>query len=276
MVLSKEEEKETISYSATVVERGLPAKLCTMGKQVHEGNLPLEGESRMMTTVEIRPVQAGDLPLDGSSLEIILSSKEVSQSSCKWNNKADIEDGSSRHNASDAGRCLSSILMIAGKSLIFWSLVIGIFTSVAVFTIIYTTQVYKEPDYRETIEEFKGWVLSNNYSSSQDMSDTSSPQFKALQFMTLGQYDIPTTTEQENRWKERYALSVFYYATNGPKWKDQFEFHESKLPTCGWFQLRTVYGNDDGGLTEFGASCSSDNVDAVRLGKTRTENRVNI
>mmetsp|Transcript_19393 Transcript_19393/g.28727 ORF Transcript_19393/g.28727 Transcript_19393/m.28727 type:complete len:576 (+) Transcript_19393:42-1769(+) len=238
-----------------------------MGKKLRTGNLPLDGKSRKMTTADSRPVLACDLPLEGSSLEKLHLSVEVSLCSRESQSGENLEEGNGSDNSVvtnvEPKSSASSKCVLVGKSITFCSVVIGVVTFAVIFTIVFS-QLNNVPDNRSpTVEEVKAWVLSNNYSSRQDLSDPNTPQFMAAKFMSSGPYGIlSSNNEAASKWKERYALSVFYYATNGPKWKVLFEFHRKTLPTCEWFQNVNI---DHGGVAAIGASCSSGRVDTLRL-----------
>jgi hypothetical protein len=60
--------------------------------------------------------------------------------------------------------------------------------------------------------------------------------------------DIPrqTDTKDHNTLVEQYALTVLYYATGGPNWKEQLNFL-SGTPhvSCAWYTDFFIPDNDD-------------------------------
>lgn len=99
------------------------------------------------------------------------------------------------------------------------------------------------------------YLVNSQISSSQDLSNTTSPQYFAAQWMAHQdgqQLTIPTssssttatTTDAQNLvFIERYALAVFYYATGGPDWDHQLNFL-SNAHVCAWYQ-DFVVNNDE-------------------------------
>jgi hypothetical protein len=96
-------------------------------------------------------------------------------------------------------------------------------------------------------KQAREWLIASGFSEASAFENPSSPQNLAVRFMAEGSYDI----KEGISWIERYVLSVFYYAMNGPEWKYQFEFHEQSLPTCTWYQNVQFSGIS----IAFGASC---------------------
>ena len=80
--------------------------------------------------------------------------------------------------------------------------------------------------------------LVSSLSSQEDLQDPSSPQSKALAWM-LGPDKLNFSTfpqdgfDWDSRVKERYALAVLYYSTNGENWT-RGESYLTTSPICGW------------------------------------------
>jgi hypothetical protein len=78
--------------------------------------------------------------------------------------------------------------------------------------------------------------LVSTLSSQEDLQDPSSPQSRAVAWM-VGQPDLNFIQvegfDRDSRVKERYAMAVLYYSTNGENWT-RGEPYLTKGPICAW------------------------------------------
>ena len=101
-------------------------------------------------------------------------------------------------------------------------------------------------------------LLDKSIISNDQLNNTSSPQYQALEWMTNdgGAQTIttPKTVDEATPYViQRYIMAVLYYSTTGPKWKDQFGFL-SNVNECEWGVganngYNVVDCNDDGFVT---------------------------
>lgn len=67
------------------------------------------------------------------------------------------------------------------------------------------------------------------------------------------------------QWRQRYVMSLFYYALKGDDWSLKLNFVNHSLPTCSWNQNFTFPG---GQVTTLGVLCDNyARVDAIRIGE---------
>eukprot|EP00980_Cylindrotheca_fusiformis_P012203 scaffold2962_cov126-Cylindrotheca_fusiformis.AAC.19 len=85
------------------------------------------------------------------------------------------------------------------------------------------------------------------------VAEEKTPEYEAWAWLSQRDMSFDTNREYTPSWKivERYALAVFYYATNGDNWLYSFGFL-SNTPVCEWKR-------DDGNGFDYGIRfCSSD------------------
>ena len=102
-------------------------------------------------------------------------------------------------------------------------------------------------------------VLSENrISKSALLEDASSPQYKAANWIAVGdaeQVDIPSNLNNNPYgFVQRYVLAVLYFAMNGPKWSNPLHF-VSDLHECSWFE---TVSDSSGDLVAIGVSCDNE------------------
>ena len=67
------------------------------------------------------------------------------------------------------------------------------------------------------------------------LDDTTSPQYRAAQWMTEEDQLITNPLDDISRFAQRYAMVVFYYATGGDtSWINQANFLSPNLDICSW------------------------------------------
>mmetsp|Transcript_5212 Transcript_5212/g.6066 ORF Transcript_5212/g.6066 Transcript_5212/m.6066 type:complete len:679 (+) Transcript_5212:49-2085(+) len=246
-----------------------------MSNKLRVDDLPLDGEKRKMSMKGDRPVHEGDLPLEGSKViadELSLEGSNVVINGSNGTVENNTLTDTSNNTAMEEGRGDGSIRNssmgfsprpvpfqrqgVIWKWIAFGCLITGILALVVGLSMTLTLddEMIGLGGNGVSVERVKKWVLQNRYSSEIDLI-VNSPQTKAMQFMASGKNGIPESSEEaEVKWMERYALSVFYYSTNGPSWVNQFRFHTNSLPTCQWFQNVPLTNGDN---VPFGASCNS-------------------
>lgn len=109
-----------------------------------------------------------------------------------------------------------------------------------------------------SLHELKTRTLMNIIilSGSDNLQESSSPQYMAACWTLnddpyLTQYSNTTvtkTSDAERRMMQRYILAVFYFSTNGQKWKKDLNFLSSKSE-CEWYQDKIF------GFITVGAQC---------------------
>lgn len=107
---------------------------------------------------------------------------------------------------------------------------------------------------QNTIDQVKAHIISQGYSSSEDLDETSTPQALAARFMQLDNISVPHETSSKGEtfeWMERYVMVVLYYAMNGDSWIFSHSFANRNFGTCDW----------------------STNIGSFRLGVTCDKNR---
>lgn len=108
----------------------------------------------------------------------------------------------------------------------------------------------------------KVWLMKEGLSTSDDLSDADSPQYKAAEWISDDdplRVPIPEG-EKESRtaFVERYALAVFFFATSGDEWAFNLGFVSGKL-TCSWNRAIVSPGRNPGETQTFdvGAMCNT-------------------
>jgi hypothetical protein len=105
------------------------------------------------------------------------------------------------------------------------------------------------------IAEMKHFLVNNKISHPDTFSNPSTAQSKAATFLAIQDelaLPIPENQEAARRLVQRYVLTVFYYALDGPEWKDQLNFL-SPEDSCFWFSKITLSPTE---VYSLGASCS--------------------
>ncbi|KAI2512477.1 hypothetical protein MHU86_1930 [Fragilaria crotonensis] len=126
-------------------------------------------------------------------------------------------------------------------------------------------------DVYEKAQLLRDFVIEQNFSKANRFDNVDSPQSRALFFMIQDDLvDLPvpiprSTISQETivQWRQRYVMSLFYYALMGDDWTLKLNFVDHTLPTCSWNQNFTFPG---GQVTTLGVLCDNDaRVDAIRI-----------
>jgi hypothetical protein len=106
------------------------------------------------------------------------------------------------------------------------------------------------------------FLLGTGISAEVDLKDPSKPQYQAALWMADkddAQLDIPETFDYDLSFEfvQRYVMTVFYYALDGPNWTQQMNFLSSD-GVCDWNYNIEVKdsppGTDDTNF-DFGVSC---------------------
>lgn len=91
------------------------------------------------------------------------------------------------------------------------------------------------------------YLLEHAVSTSDDLHDSTSPQFYAAQWMAHGDVQslsVPKSTDKEHyTFVERYALVVFYFTTGGDDWSYGLKFLTGEH-VCTWYQEFEVVRDD--------------------------------
>lgn len=73
------------------------------------------------------------------------------------------------------------------------------------------------------------------------LTNPQSPQYKALHWLA---YEDPSTFGDKTELLDRYALTVLYFSTNGPEWKNEGNWVTGKH-TCEWEHVTCHLSHDD-------------------------------
>ena len=126
----------------------------------------------------------------------------------------------------------------------------------------------QETDDDERFPQVISFLTSGAVSSSSDLQNTASAQYKAATWISNDderQLDIPETMDEEDSFKfvQRYVMAVFYFALNGPNWTRQVGFLSGEA-TCDWNFDLEVSDNIDGSDQrdyDYGVSCWDEESD---------------
>eukprot|EP00535_Pseudo-nitzschia_heimii_P011278 CAMPEP_0197199406 /NCGR_PEP_ID=MMETSP1423-20130617/33868_1 /TAXON_ID=476441 /ORGANISM="Pseudo-nitzschia heimii, Strain UNC1101" /LENGTH=743 /DNA_ID=CAMNT_0042653263 /DNA_START=97 /DNA_END=2325 /DNA_ORIENTATION=+ len=88
-------------------------------------------------------------------------------------------------------------------------------------------------------------ISSTDHFFNEGSIDLNSPQSQAIrwlanedrQFPTLPTHEQDLTTEEGYSLVTRYAMAVFYFATDGKNWDNSFNFLDPDRATCDWSQI---------------------------------------
>jgi hypothetical protein len=122
-----------------------------------------------------------------------------------------------------------------------------------------------ETDDDERLVQTNTFLIDNHISTSDSLKDTSSPQFKAANWIANvddQSFDIPETTDEDDAYLfiQRYIVVVMYYALTGESWTRQLHFL-SDWDTCDWnfnLQLQEPPTGSDQVDYDYGISCYDD------------------
>jgi hypothetical protein len=107
--------------------------------------------------------------------------------------------------------------------------------------------------YEKRKEEITTLLLDQNIAKSSQFNDPSSPQAQTLEF--LAREDFDNARLSNDKFIERYTLTVLYYATGGPQWKFPMKFLEP-VDACSWNSF--FMNQNDGDITQEGAVCDDE------------------
>jgi hypothetical protein len=107
--------------------------------------------------------------------------------------------------------------------------------------------------YEKRKEEITTLLLDQNIAKSSQFNDPSSPQAQALEFLAREGFDNAQLSN--DKFIERYTLTILYYATGGPQWKFPMKFLEP-VDACFWNSFFMNQNNGD--ITQEGAVCDDE------------------
>jgi hypothetical protein len=102
----------------------------------------------------------------------------------------------------------------------------------------------------------RNFLITNQISDPDTFSNPATAQSKAAAFLSAKDelaLPIPESQEAAQRFVQRYVLTVFYYAMDGPEWKNQMNFLSS-VESCFWFESITLSPTE---VYALGVSCSN-------------------
>jgi len=117
-----------------------------------------------------------------------------------------------------------------------------------------------------SLRKVRSFLLNRKISSLQDLTNTSTPQFRAMDWLTYQdphRQPLPTTPQEEYLYMTRYVMTVNYFSLGGDKWDTDLGFLLN-ASTCEWsgpvytdtnISEASVPTDEYGGLL-----CNGDNV----------------
>jgi len=114
---------------------------------------------------------------------------------------------------------------------------------------------------RSDMEDVQDYIIKNQYSSFKSIyTSVDTPQYKAAKFMTYERIPYDDDSFTSVAWKERYAVTVFYYALSGTSWKYHYKFVYPNRDVCKWYVFRSL-ASDTGtsSAVKFGITCGRGN-----------------
>jgi hypothetical protein len=107
--------------------------------------------------------------------------------------------------------------------------------------------------YEKRKEDITKMLLSQNIAKSSELNDPSTPQAQALDFLAKEEFDNAGLSN--DKFIERYTLTILYYSTGGPQWKFPLKFLEP-VDACFWNSFFMNQNNGD--ISQEGAVCDDD------------------
>jgi len=95
-------------------------------------------------------------------------------------------------------------------------------------------------------------LLELGITKGNQLDDPESPQAKAVEFLATETFDNSRLSDE--KFIERYTMTVWYYATNGTSWRYQMQFL-SPQDTCAWFAW--FRNQRSGQITKEGVICDT-------------------
>ena len=110
--------------------------------------------------------------------------------------------------------------------------------------------VPNERHYDDRMTHLQNYMVKYGVSSPDNFfnggsSEINSPQSQAIRWLANEDRQLPIlptheqdlTTEEGYTLVTRYAVAVFYFATNGKNWDSSYNFLDPDKATCDWFQI---------------------------------------
>lgn len=110
----------------------------------------------------------------------------------------------------------------------------------------------KKDYYEKRKQELTEFLLQQGIAKGVQLENSNSPQHKALEFLASEKYDNAALAQ--DKLIERYTMAVWYYSTNGPKWRYQMRFLTPE-DTCEWFSW--FRNQRSGQITKEGVVCDT-------------------
>jgi Leucine-rich repeat (LRR) protein len=108
-------------------------------------------------------------------------------------------------------------------------------------------------DFLERKERIRRFLLDKKVAKQSDLDNPLAPQHKALNFLASEAFRNENLSNE--KFMERYALTVFYFGTEGSTWRYDLTFLQP-TDVCNWNSY-FIYSNN-GDLTQEGAICNPD------------------
>ncbi|KAL3935700.1 MAG: hypothetical protein SGBAC_008828 [Bacillariaceae sp.] len=106
--------------------------------------------------------------------------------------------------------------------------------------------------YEQRKQEIVEFLMQRQIASGSQLDNPQSPQAKAVEFLASEDFDNAALSDE--KLIERYTMTVWYHATNGPKWRYQMRFLSNE-DTCGWFSW--FRNQRSGQITKEGVICET-------------------
>ncbi|CAJ1930983.1 unnamed protein product [Cylindrotheca closterium] len=110
----------------------------------------------------------------------------------------------------------------------------------------------RKDHYEERKEQIVEFLMAKQIAKGSQLDDAQSPQAKAVEFLASEKFDNAALSEE--KLIERYVMTVWYYSTNGTKWRYPMRFLTNE-DTCGWFAW--FRNQRSGQITKEGVICDT-------------------
>eukprot|EP00980_Cylindrotheca_fusiformis_P005758 scaffold1194_cov127-Cylindrotheca_fusiformis.AAC.35 len=137
--------------------------------------------------------------------------------------------------------------------------------AVVLFTIFGVFMKKHGDDNSSRMTETFDFLTVNNISTEEAIADRQSPQFKAAQWIAnedAERLEVPASTDDPNRFIQRYTAAVLYYGLGGEDWGSQLKFL-SNDHECSWNNEMPDEKNE---LYAVGLSCDPNlHIDSILI-----------
>jgi hypothetical protein len=182
-----------------------------------------------------------------------------------------VETGESEHDQLPSVEAYKAANDIGGqrrRSKTFWLIAFGVVTLIVISItgIVAATNKKASPmDLTGRTKEVEEFLFDNGVSTMPQLKQVGSVQQLAAAFVADGDaLQMPLTTDNAQRFVERYVLTLIYFNFGGPEWAYNLKFLSGK-DHCEWFD---DFKNQKGDIIRMGVQCNENGlVQVLDLGK---------